>query len=48
MQFDGISNHSYLASVAGVSRYEILYNFGGLYTDFKNEGLKPLNNFLKY
>lgn len=29
-------------------RYELLYRMGGIYIDFKTEGKKPLNPFLKY
>lgn len=36
------------AMAADLLRYELLVQFGGLYIDFKFEGLKPLNNFLRY
>lgn len=39
---------SIFAMAADVLRYEILLHFGGIYVDFKFEGRKPLNNFLKY
>lgn len=29
-------------------RYQILCKYGGLYIDFKVEGKKPLDKFLKY
>lgn len=29
-------------------RNELLINYGGIYIDFKFEGIKPLDNFLKY
>ena len=29
-------------------RYQALYNDGGIYLDFKSEGLKPFDPFLKY
>lgn len=29
-------------------RYELLYQYGGIYIDFKFEGKKPMDNFLKY
>jgi mannosyltransferase OCH1-like enzyme len=33
---------------ADLIRYEIVYNFGGLYIDFKFEGLRPADALLKY
>ena len=39
---------SYSAPVASLIRYEAMYNHGGIYFDFKTEGLKPLDPFLKY
>lgn len=29
-------------------RYQIILNYGGIYIDFKFEGVQPLDNFLKY
>lgn len=37
-----------MAPVASLIRYETLYNHGGIYIDFKTEGKKPLDPFLKY
>ena len=42
------SSRSYIAPITALMRYEILYNHGGLYMDFKTEGLKSLEPFLKY
>lgn len=36
------------AMAVDLFRYEILYNYGGIYIDFKFEGLKPMDEFLKY
>lgn len=33
---------------ADVLRYEVLYQNGGIYIDFKMEGLKSMINFFKY
>lgn len=33
---------------ADLMRYEILVNWGGIYVDFKWQGNKPLDPFLKY
>lgn len=33
---------------ADLLRLELLVSYGGIYIDFKYEGLKPLDNFLKY
>jgi len=37
-----------MAMAADLSRYELVYQKGGLYVDFKFEGLKPMSEFLKY
>ncbi len=34
--------------VSALMRYEIILNLGGIYLDFKFEGRKPLDSFLKY
>ena len=33
---------------ADLTRYEAVYRFGGLYVDFKMQGVKPADGFLKY
>lgn len=42
------SAKSIYAMAADILRYEILLKFGGIYIDFKFEGHKPLDDFLKY
>jgi len=37
-----------MAMAADLLRYEVVYQFGGLYVDFKMEGLRPANGYLKY
>jgi hypothetical protein len=37
-----------MALIADMLRYEAVYRWGGIYIDFKMEGLKPMDNFLKY
>lgn len=36
------------AFISDAMRIEILYRFGGVYCDFKVEGRKPFDPFLKY
>ena len=33
---------------ADLMRYELVLKYGGIYVDFKWQGNKPLDNFLKY
>lgn len=47
-EFEKTSPRSYDALLADFVRYEVLLNFGGIYFDFKTEGMKPLDPFLKY
>ena len=39
---------SLMAMAADLMRYELLIIYGGIYLDFKFQGHKPLDNFLKY
>ena len=42
------SERSFFTLAADLLRYELIFRYGGLYVDFKMEGKKPLDNFLKY
>lgn len=42
------SKRSLFVMAADLMRYEILLHHGGIYLDFKLQGNKPLDNFLKY
>jgi hypothetical protein len=48
MEYQKTSDRSYNALIADLLRYEILYNWGGIYIDFKMEVLKALDPLLKY
>lgn len=39
---------SFKAPISAMMRYEAIYQHGGIYVDFKTEGFKPMNPFLKY
>lgn len=42
------SARSFFTLAADLLRYELIFRHGGLYVDFKMEGKKPLDMFLKY
>ena len=48
LEYQKFSPRSYSALAADLIRYELLYTHGGIYFDFKTEGMKPLDPFLKY
>lgn len=47
-EFHKTSQQSFYALAADLLRYELLYRLGGIYVDFKMEGTKPADNWLKY
>lgn len=48
LEFHKESKTSMYAMAADLLRYEVVLRHGGIYIDFKMEGLRPLNNYLKY
>ena len=48
LRFERTSSRSLKAPITALIRYEALYHHGGIYFDFKTEGVKKLDPFLKY
>ena len=48
LSFERKFDRSLKAPISALLRYEILVHHGGVYFDFKTEGLKKLDPFLKY
>lgn len=41
-------NQNYLAAATDMMRIELLFRYGGFYMDFKTEGKRSLQPFLRY